>query len=866
MSRAAWVVTVFLILSSAFILRFTLDNLGISTDTSDMLSPELDFRRSYSDYQQSFPQYADSMIVIVRGDTPDLASSSSTLLADRLRDDKDLFKTVYQPAAGDFFASQALLYLDVDELYDLSDNILRVQAFLGRLARDPSLSELLLLTEMALERIAAGETLDIEPLLREIGFALAAGAEGRFYQVSWQQLLQGSNSSTTDRMQLIILQPRLDYRHLQPAAAAMRRVRQAAGELQLDGAHGVSVQITGEVALAHEELQSASRGAAIAGILSLVFVAAVLGIGLGSWQLVIATIVTLLCGLSMTAGFATIAIGHLNLISIAFAVLYIGLGVDYAIHLCLRYRELMRQDISHAVALRGAVRDVGGSLFICTATTATGFYAFVPTSFTGVSELGLIAGTGMVISLVLSLTLLPALLSLFPLIRPGRLPQKSHSAARLLRAPARHPRAILWFAVGAGVAAILMLQALRFDANPINLRDPASESVRAFNELLQSSTSSPWNLHLVADNRADAQQRVEQIRQLPVVDDVVTIESFVPADQEEKLAIIDDLSLLLGPLATTARPAALPETQLAALRKFEVSLGDFDGGDSPLADTTKRLHQNLRQFLSRLSSKLLAEREHELLELEASLLGSLPPLLANLNEALKATPIRAENLPADLVERWVGEDGRYRIDVLPAKALLSDRDLNAFVRDVQSVAPNVTGAAVFNIESGRVVATAFAKALLSALVAITILLLLLLPNKRDVMLVMLPLLLAAILTTSVAISLGIAFNFANVIALPLLLGIGVDSAVHMVHRYRAALPADGDLLGSSTIRAIVVSALTTICSFGNLAFSPHPGAASMGQLLAIGTGVTLLCMLAVLPALLYRRNPLAANGRIGETS
>ncbi len=379
--------------------------------------------------------------------------------------------------------------------------------------------------------------------------------------------------------------------------------------------------------------------------------------------------------------------------------------------------------------------------------------------------------------------------------------------------------------------------------------------------MLQSSATSPWTLNVLADNRAQAERLAVQIGQLAVVDDAVTVDRFIPSDQAEKLSLIDDLALLLGPppATTTNQRATEPATQMAALQQFAAAIKDFDTGEMPLTDAAQRLHENLYRFLSRLSSEPPAEQEQHLLELEQSLLGSLPRFLDRLAAALKATEIRPKDLPTDLVERWVTSDGRYRINVLPAKPLQSEQDLGAFVTAVQSVATNATGAAIFNIESGRVVVAAFAQAPLSALAAIAILLLILLPYKGDVILVLSPLLLAAMITAAGAVAFGIAFNFANVIALPLLLGIGVDSGVHMVHRFRTALPADGDLLGSSTIRAIIVSALTTIGSFGSLAFSPHPGAASMGQLLAIGTGATLLCMLAVLPALLYRRAPLPAN-------
>lgn len=860
MQRGAMPVVLILITLSAITLHFTIEHLGISTDTSNMLSPELGFRKAYADYRQSLPQHTDTMIVVVTGDTPDLAAAASTALARRLRDSGNLFKSVYLPGAGEFFDRNAFLYLELDELKGVIRNLVQVQAFAGRLAQNTSLQGLLDLTASALEQIEAGPSLAIEPILRELGTALMAANQGHFYQVSWQHLLQGSQPRGEELQRLIILQPKLDYALLQPAASAMQMVRSSAEALRLNPAHGVRIQITGEVALAHEELQSASRGAAIAGILSLVMVALVLGAGLRSWQLVIATVVTLACGLILTAGFATVAIGHLNLISIAFAVLYIGLGVDYAIHLCLRYRELMLQQLQHADALRQAMRDIGGSLILCTATTATGFYAFVPTAFTGVSELGLISGSGMIISLFVSLSLLPALLSILPPIQPDNRPQHSAGtvARRWLRAPAHYPRRVLWLAIGISMVTLLALPSVRFDSNPINLRNPASESVRAFNELLANNTASPWNMNILADNETEAARLSEELRNLPSVRDALTVDRFIPSRQAEKLALIGDLSLLLAPLnaAPTHDTLTQPQTRITALKEFSVALENVAAREHSLQDLARRVHGSLQQFLSSLAAEPVNEQEQRLLELEQRLLGSLPAVLERLALALQATEIRPQDLPNDLLRRWVTDDGRYRIDVIASKPLLDNLELAEFVDSVSSIATNATGAAVFNIESGKVVVSAFTQALVSALAAISIILLILLPRKQDTLFVLLPLLFAAMITAAAAVMFGIAFNFANVIALPLLLGIGVDSGVHMVHRYRTAMPVDGDLLGSSTILAIIVSALTTICSFGNLAFSPHPGAASMGLLLTIGTIATLLCMLFVLPALLYRQAPL----------
>jgi hopanoid biosynthesis associated RND transporter like protein HpnN len=796
------------------------------------------------------------MVVLVESDTPDRASDAAAILAQALTGEDTLFKTVYLPYGGRFMDEHGLLYLSSDELQDVSDNLAAVQPFIGKLTRDQSLHGLFSMLETALEAVQEGEQLELAPLLNKVDEAIEASLSGRYYQLSWQELFQGTSADDNTHIQLIILQPRLEYSRLHPAKAAIQTIRQLAQQLQLDPAHGVRVRITGKVALAYEELQTASRGALLTGLATLALVFTVLMIGLGSWQLLVASVLTMLSGLILTAGFATFAVGSLNLISIAFAILYIGLGIDYSIHLSLRYKELINNNVSHINALHGALRDVGGSLFICTLTTATAFYVFVPTSFSGVSELGLIAGTGIVINLLLNLSLMPSLLSLLPPVRKDAArPHPRPSLIQLMRLPLTHTRSILWTALLAGITAAFLLPAARFDSNPLHLRNQKSESVIAFKELLESSNTSPWRIAVVADDSIQANQLTAQLERLDVVDKVHFLDKFIPADQDEKLAILQDLALIVGSELDTldSRATTTPESRLKAVQDLLATLHGFPETAHSQAEAVNKLQFTLQRLMLELGEIDTRQQDIMLSRLEESLLSALPERLHELNAALNAQAVSTESLPKELLTRWVAGDGRHRIEVLPRKRLDNNADLEAFVNTVKTIAPNATESAVVNIEAGHVVVAAFTQAMLSAFLAITLLLLLLLPNKRDSLLVLLPLLLAVAITGAMTVLLHLPLNYANIIALPLLLGVGVDSAVHMVHRLRNAPASPDGLLATSTSKAVFLSAVTTICSFGSLAFSPHPGAASMGQMLTVGITTTMFCMLIVLPALSYQR-------------
>jgi hopanoid biosynthesis associated RND transporter like protein HpnN len=840
---------------TACALYYALTELGIDTDRADMLSPELAFRQHYETYKQAFPQYVDTFFLVIDADSPEQARRAAALVERRLATANRLFKTVWRPDAGKFFRRYGLLYLDEPALRDLADRLAEVQPFLGTVASDQSLRGLLRMTTLALEQAGAGAKLDLAPLLKAINDAIAANLHGRPYELSWQTLMLGSESPADANRLLILAQPRLDFGRLLPAEPAMQALRHIRQELQLDGSRSVKLCITGTAALEYEEMQSVARGAGLGALISLVLVTAVMLFGLRSPWLVFASLAALLISLILTAGFATLAVGRLNLISIAFAILNIGLGADYAIHLCLRYLELRDHGTPAGDALRAAASDVGSSLVMCAATTSVGFYAFVPTDYAGVSELGLIAGTGIFISLAVSLTVLPALLTL----RRGQTrPQRSSPASARLREalaqwPFRHARAIRLAALVLAICAAIALPFARFDYNPLNLRDANSESVSTFRDLVEGSDTPPWSITILVDSAGKAQHITSRLRGLKTVSKVVTLRDFVPDHQAQKLAIITDLQLILGlDLATGyARGAPTFAQQMAALRELDRALENHLARTKGRArDLVAALQGNLKRLIKELEGRPPEAARERLHKLERSMIKNLPDTLSMLKAALTAGPVTLASLPAELTRHWRTPAGVYRVEVFPAEDLSASSALRSFVNEVRTVAPDATGLPVISLEAGQAVVSAFQQALITSLLVIGLLLWLLMRDLKDVALVLLPLLLGGMLTGAVIVLSGGTFNFANVIVLPLLLGIGVDNGIHMMHRLRGQLSAYGDLLRTSTARAVLYSALTTVVSFGNLAFSAHPGTASMGRLLTIGVLLTVATTLIVLPALL----------------
>ena len=965
--RASVAVLVVVFALAFFAMRYTVDNLSMNTDTEHMLSEDLVWRKLDQEYERLFPQYDNNILIVVEAATPDQAGDAAALLYEHLQPEQALFEFVYYPNALALFRESGLLYLDTKELQDLSDNLAEVQPFLARLARDPSLRGLLEVLADALDARADGEQVELDPVLTRINAAIEALQDGRPYRLSWQELmsgdkpdeagLPGAGAGQSTYREFILMQPKLDYGGFFPATPAIDKIHQVYEDLDVASSPGAQIRLTGATVLAHEEMLSVMKGTKTAAVLALALVTLILLVGLGSVKLALVTVISLVTGLLFTAAFATLTVGELNLISVAFAVLYIGLGVDFAIHYCLRYREHLIGGEDRQRALEKTSVNIGGSLFLCAVSTAIGFFAFIPTDYTGVAELGWISGFGMFISFVVTLTVIPALLSLLP-IKPGA--DRPVGGWRLVEL---HPGKILGGAAFLALASALLLAGIRFDHNPLNLHDQDGAALTTFRQLLAENDLTPWTAIIIANDAAEDDRYRERFARSDLVDKVISVADFIPGDQDEKLDIIDEMSLLLGDLSVAAQPDAetqSPATRLAAVRAFQEKLQAVQTDDTVMA----RLRGNLAGWrrggfpLARecwrnrtrpyphhscasrnplywipacagmatgwipacagmatgwipacagmatipacagmvtgwipacagmatgwipacagmatgwipacagmatgwipacagmgdgVDSRLRGNAPEKLAQLEHALLASLPGRLDALNASLNADYISLDNLPAQLKRLWLSADGRRRIEIYPKQNMQDDTALREFVRAIQSVSPGVTGAPVMNLEASDAVATAFRQAFLYAFIAITLMLYILLARKKDVFLVLIPLLMAAVITGGISVLAGLPLNFANVIALPLLLGIGVDSGIHIIHRFRTDLPDGKSILATSSARAVVVSSLTTMGGVGNLALSPHAGTASMGMLLTLGIGVTLACMLLVLPALL----------------
>ncbi len=827
---------------SALAAWYAAGNLGVNTDTANMIAPTIPWRQHYNDYRDALPLRDRNLLIVIDAPTAARAEEVAAALLRELRAQPNRYRSPLMAGEGEFFERNGLLYLGTAELAKLTDRLAAAQPLLGLLKERLDGAAVL---DVARRTLAAeaGTSAELASFYEELAQTIGDAGAAEVSSFAWDRVIAGAppRAPRDGARRIIAVQPAVDFGRMQPAAAAIADVRAIAERLQTGGAR---VRLTGTVAMEHEELLSVSRGAGFGALATLVVVALVLYAALRSWRLLVASLVTLVAGLALTAAFAAVAVGQLNLLSVAFVVLNVGLGSDYVIHVLLRYRELAAAGQAKPAALVETVRGVGSSLVLCAVTTAAGFYAFIPTTFSGVSELGLIAGTGVFFGLFVSVTLLPALVAWWDEPRAtGRAP--TWLDPRLFAPLSRRPRLVLGAAAVVLVAALAVLPRLTFDSNPIHLRDPRSESVSTLLELSADGDAPLLNLVAVAPDRATARGWADALRELPQVRSVATPDALVPAEQSEKLALLDDLELLMGTdFARVTRAPADPQALAAALAALETA--------SAAAPAASEVHAAVVDLRERLAAGTASYRDATLRRLDESLAADLPRELARLAGAFDAKAFDRDDLPEALASRWLASGGRELVEIAPVEDVSDNAAARRFITAVHTVVPTATGLPVVYQEASATVVDAFGRALTYAFIMVALIIWLVLRNWKEVLLVIAPIALASVLTAALTVVVGMPFNYANIIALPLLVGIGVDNGIHVVHRMRSEDAAR--LFETSTMRAVLASALTTVASFGNLAFSSHAGTASMGILLALGLAASMTATLIVLPAWLELRS------------
>jgi len=820
--------------------------LSVDTNTDNLFASTLPWRQHAMAFDREFPQFNNVLAVVVRGATPEESDETAAQLATALQADKKHFIDVSRPDADPFFRQEGLLLLDPNDLGKMLGSLMNAQPLLGPLAADPSARGLLNGVSLmaAGVRIQHADLSPYKPALDQLTQVLNNAADGHPTPLSWQGLLGSDITQQPENVRFVLTHPVLEDGSLQPGLAATRALERIRDTLPDVKAGRVRIDYTGSVALADVQFGALTKGIVASTLVSLLLLALWLYLAMHSFRRIIPILLTLLVGFALTTGFAALAVGTLNVISVAFAVLFVGLAVDFGIQFAVRLREqrMLHDDIN--VALAEGARVSGNQIAVAAAATACGFLAFSPTSFVGVAELGTIAGVGMGIALVCTLTLLPALLSLMRPTRQSKelsLPfgPKLDSVLHCYYKPVLIAFAVL------GVAGLVLGVRMPFDANPLNTQDPHSEPMRTLRSLADNPITNPFNINIMAPNLDTARTLSDKLSKLPEVSSVISAATFVPADQQASLDQLNQAQVLMLPSLDVdpSAPPVTPQALRAAIADTLDAINDAKPemtADSPL--------RNIEAALQRLAKA----PDDRLMMMNQAISRFLPQQLDSLREALNAKGVTLQSLPESIKRDWVSPSGQVRIQVSPTVNEQDTAGLRRFVEAVQRIAPDAGGPAVTTIASADTIMRAFKQAAILAILAIAVVLMLVIRRWKDTGIVLLTLGMSALLTALLARAFGMAVNYANIIALPLLLGVGVSFNVYFVMNWRAGMRR---FVSSASARAVLFSALTTGTAFGSLALSHDLGMASMGSMLLVSLVAVLLATFIFLPALLYAIRP-----------
>jgi hopanoid biosynthesis associated RND transporter like protein HpnN len=612
----------------------------------------------------------------------------------------------------------------------------------------------------------------------------------------------------------------------------------------------VTMRLTGEIAMADEELRTALQGIQFAGLASLLLLALILTFGVRCWSIVCGIFVMLAAGVVWTTLYALLAVGSFNTLSMVFLVMFFGLGVDFALHFCLRVQESLSLEHERERPLVAASADIGTALLLCTLTSSIAFLSFFPTEYRGLADLGVISAGGMLIAFVLTLTLMPAWFNVVGLPRPWQKPAAGRLHFGLDRLS---PRTVLAATALIALAAAWHAREVRFDYSVLAMRDKSSESMATLLELQRERLATNYSVSiLVAPEQSE--KLAQQLLALPAVAAVRTPASRIASRQGEKQALLQPLAGFAELSLSAPQEPALAEVQAAVVR-LDTLLSQAAATDHALLESS--LAARIRGGLAGIDTAAAAA------QLQRDLLSPLLAEARQLQPQVLARPYTLEDLPAPTRARFIAPDGRHLLEVLPAGELDSLDAMDIFVEQVEAVAPNVAGRTVVERGIGQAVVRSFNTAIAIALGGISLVLLFYFREPLTPILILIPLGLTTLFTFAVIELTGLTLNMANILVVPLIFGLGVDTSIHVAHRYHEARDVS-EVLQSSTTRAVVLSALTTIGTFFSISFSPHKGAASIGMILTVAIGLMLLVTFVVLPALLAQFEPLDKRRRTGK--
>lgn len=849
-----------------FSIAVTVGGLKFKSDRSDLIDPSLPWQQRYAEYRAAFPRWDDVAVVVDLGETDGSRAAGESFIAaleSRLKSN-DRFAAITAGFPREEAPPALILTQPRERVKEVVDRLVEASPVLTA----PSLDGLLGLSQLGGASLGAAQREGLRGLLERV-HSVGTGTSGPGGSVLGMESSRGVERlvSSTGRLATMLVSLRRPSEGetakggaeagVDNQGGAIRDLRSEISDLKSQNQAFAPIEagVTGVPVLESDETALSMRDATVASALSLALIAVLMLIAYRGVVVPVFAVVSLLIGMAWSFAWATLAVGHLQLLSVTFASMLLGLGIDVAIHLIARL-ELVHADHDHlGDAIAQAFRGVGPGILTASLTVAAASAAMAFTSFSGVAEMGIIAAGGIVLCTLSIMCCLPAMLMLMP--RPeDRLRSHDGGVSRpymgsLGLAFHRHPAPVLALAAAIFVGVGWLATGTRYDPDLQKLMPTSTESVVWQKRLESDDEKSVWHAVVTARGMDEARALTEKLRALEVVSDVGGIGMLVQREAETKekqaiLARLPDVSSVLSSAKNDAEPPSA--TQIEGLRKTASSLAErWKSKDAGLADAARVVAGMSDDAVDRAMAGYHTDRL---------------ALLARMDGLRRATPALPEQLPRALRELMIGTDGSLLLRVYPKSdpaggSVLAPERLNAFATAVLAVAPNATGPAIQIHESTRLITNAYIQAGLYALAAIVVLLLLdfglSVRGAGDTLCALLPVALGGVLMLAVMRLVDVPLNFANMIVLPLLIGIGVGCGVHAVRRWRIQ-PRDHPLgLAGGSGRAITLTTLTTVFGFASMMTGQHRGIWSLGFVMSVGLCAVWAVTILILPAALRMR-------------
>jgi uncharacterized protein len=869
-----------LVIALSLVLAFlsvwvTAQKLTFKTGRGDLVAKGLAYVEQYENYREQFEDL-EGMVVVVEGKQPSDMADFAEALAEKLKAQPHLFSKIVYKIDIRYFRSRFLLYLTQDELETLSRKLEDHQGFLESVNASPGLHTLLasinseissgmvdsLMTDfLGGEEDEGGEDAGDLNLLIRLLEEMTRSLKGETkYHSPWQALLTGGTESLREQgymvsenedLLFILLVPNNDKTSFTGYKDAVKLARQFIAETQKDFP-GVTVGLTGEDVISSDEMLTTQADVETASKIALFGVVLLFIIAYRGVVKPLMAVFCLLLALCWTMGFTALTIGHLNILSVVFTTILIGLGIDFGIHILGRYKEERQQGNTTEKALQETLQGTGKGNFSGAITTAIAFGAMVLTDFIGIVELGWIAGWGILFCMIAMLLVLPALVALEEKWRKPNYEQSisvSTKQAGWVDKLFDHYYFIIGLCTVLVLLASMSLKDLRFDYNLLDLQAKGTEAVQYEMKVLDSAGRSAWSAAMLADSLEDVQEKERQLKALPTIAKVESITMVIPKHQEENLRRIEEsLAPLLQELEVESEDVDFSWKVLnKTLKRIQFKL---QGRKGDTLDPVSVAANRLRNFLQQSQSVEPGLAEKRLSKFSELLFSDYRNLIDELKANAEPRPVRLEEIPTDLRKRYISSKGKYVINIFPSVDIWDQDERRKYLNDLRSVDPHVTGTAVHMFESTRLMTEGYVKGGLYAMTAIIIYVFFMFRNIRTVFFVLLPVLAGSIWTVGVMELIGLKLNMANMVILPLILGIGVVNGIHITHRYREEEDKRSSVLGKSTGQAVLLSSVTTMIGFGSLMVADHSGVFSLGLILTLGVFNCLIASITFLPALL----------------